>query len=158
VLSRRCLEPHSEAVVQEQLIGLRLRNDAASDAQHDVVLVCDDTLQASALQIAIARLTVEHEDFGKRHAGFALDLAIELDELPAHSFCQCAPERGLSGTTQTDERDSHPADALIGAELRSEPSQDIPQTVLRQGVDKAVHPRTLDTQIATEQVGDPYIQ
>src|SRR5258708_25456682 len=69
--------PNRVTVEQQQVVSLRLRNDTATDGEHDIFLTVDHTLQAASLDSPVTRLTVEQKHLGTPDAS-----------LPSHFFSE----------------------------------------------------------------------
>jgi hypothetical protein len=59
-----------------------------------------------AFETPVSVLTVEFEQRGESDAGGAFDFTVELDKWYAEPLRSRAPERGLAGAAQTDQRDA----------------------------------------------------
>src|SRR5881409_1008678 len=105
------LEPHREACREEELIGSRLRYDAAARGDHGALVFFEHPLEAAPLVAPVASLPVKEKDLRETGSGLALDLAVELDKGRAQRLGELCTERGLARTAQSDERD--PLHALV---------------------------------------------
>ena len=65
---------------KQQVEGVGLGDDAAAGGDDAALVLLEHALQRAALVAPVARLTVQQEDLVQARAGFALDLAVELDE------------------------------------------------------------------------------
>src|SRR5436190_2074951 len=105
MLFRLGLEPYREAGREEELIGSRLRDDAAARGDHGALVFFEHPLEAAPLVAPVAGLPVKEKDLRETGARIALDLAVELDKGRAQRLGELRTERGLARTAQSDERD-----------------------------------------------------
>src|SRR5437764_7125784 len=129
---------------EQQIVGFRFGDDAASDGDHDLPVALDDALETPALDAAVTGLTVEREHFAQADAGVALDLAIELDERPAQIFRQRVAEGRLTCAAQSYQRQTSLACGRLRSDVAHQPEHDVFELALRQLVEKAPDQSLLD--------------
>src|SRR3954451_3075082 len=93
MLGRRCLEQYGEAGGEQQIERAGLGDEAAPGGDDAILVALDRRLEAASLEAAKGGLAVKVEDLAERQAGFALDLAVELDEWHAAALGEAAAER-----------------------------------------------------------------
>src|SRR5579862_5712927 len=139
VLLRCCLDPHRVAVQQQQIVGVRLRNDSAADGEHDVFLAVDHTLETTSLDAAIARLAVKQKHLRQADTGFPLNLLVELHQRSTHCSGESGAEGRLACSAQANQGYSLSANSLLLAELLCQPPQDLFETLRWQTAQKSLY-------------------
>ena len=137
VLLGRRLDPHGAAMDEQQVVRVGIGDDAAACRQHERLFAADHVLEATALDAPETRLAVQHEDFGQRQRGLALDLAIQLDERIAQLLREGGAERRLAGAAQPRERDVRPARGLVLAEIAHQAKDDVLEPMRWQALEEA---------------------
>src|SRR5215471_15095288 len=148
VLAGCCLHPNGQAILQEQIEGLRLGDEAATDRHHHFRMRLERATETPTFDPPVTGLSVEQKDFRQADSRFALDLAIELDERNAPILGERRAQGRLARAAQSDQRDAFLARCLLEAEFAHQAEDDVLEAMLGQSVQEAPYQSLFDGVLA----------
>ena len=113
MLTRHSLKPDGEAIRQELLVSVRLRNQTAASGNNKSRVRAQQIVKTAALETAKSALAIEIEDHAQRNAACLLDEAVEFEERQVQFFRKNLSYGGFACATKADKCDSLMTIALV---------------------------------------------